>query len=74
MNIVADTRRMNTVADTGSRPTLDVLVCSAEDALAAAVWRSKAELVAQVMQHIRSYSVKWTKPFRWICTGKPLAA
>jgi transposase len=46
----------------------------ARDVLRDAVWHSKAELVAQIMEYIRAYSAKRAKPFRWTYTGKPLAA
>ena len=46
----------------------------ARDVLRDAVWHSKAELVAQIMEYIRTYSAERAKPFRWTYTGKPLAA
>jgi transposase len=46
----------------------------ARDVLRDAVWHSKAELIAQIMEYIRSYSSERAKPFRWTYTGKPLAA
>ncbi|HJW75936.1 MAG TPA: IS630 family transposase [Thermoleophilia bacterium] len=44
------------------------------DVLKDAVWHSKAELIAQIMEYIRIYSSERAKPFRWTYTGKPLAA
>ncbi len=46
----------------------------ARDVLRDAVWHSKAELVAQIMEYIRAYSAERARPFRWTYTGKPLAA
>lgn len=46
----------------------------ARDVLKDGVWHSKAELIAQIMTYIRSYSEQRAKPFRWTYTGKPLAA
>jgi transposase len=46
----------------------------ARDVLKNGVWHSKAELIAQIMTYIRSYSEQRAKPFRWTYTGKPLAA
>ncbi len=46
----------------------------ARDVLKDAVWHSKAELVAQIMEYIRGYSAERARPFRWTSTGKPLAA
>jgi len=44
----------------------------ARDVLKDAVWRSKAELIRQIMEYIRHYSSARAKPFRWTNTGKPL--
>ena len=38
------------------------------------VWRSKAELVAQIMAYIQAYNATQAHPFRWTYTGQPLAA
>ena len=46
----------------------------ARDVLKDAVWRSRAELVRQIMKYIRIYSSERAKPFRWTYAGKPLAA
>jgi hypothetical protein len=37
-----------------------------------AVWRSKAELVRQIMEYIRIYSSERAKPFAWTYSEKPL--
>ena len=46
----------------------------ARDVLKGAVWRSRAELVRQIMKYIRIYSSEPAKPFLWTNTGKPLTA
>ena len=38
------------------------------------VWRSKAQLVAQIMAYIAEYNATQAHPFRWTYTGQPLAA
>ncbi|MFQ5818314.1 MAG: IS630 family transposase [Terriglobia bacterium] len=38
------------------------------------VWRSKQELVQQIMAYIDHYNQARAKPFKWTYTGKPLAA
>jgi putative transposase len=44
----------------------------ARDVLKGGVWRSKQELIKQIMEYIRSYNELWAKPFKWTYTGKPL--
>jgi transposase len=44
------------------------------DVLKGGVWRSKKELIKQIMDYIRYYNEKKAKPFKWTYTGKPLAA
>jgi len=46
----------------------------ARDVLDGGIWRSKQELVDQIMKYIRSYNELWAKPFKWTYTGKPLTA
>ncbi len=46
----------------------------ARDVLKGGVWRSKTELIRQIMEYIRTYSRDRAKPFRWTYTGDPLAA
>lgn len=46
----------------------------ARDVLRGGVWRSKQELVNQIMHYVRQYNELWAKPFKWTHTGKPLAA
>jgi len=38
------------------------------------VWRSKAQLVAQIMAYIHDYNATKAHPFKWTYTGQPLAA
>jgi putative transposase len=44
------------------------------DVIKGGIWRSKKELVAQIMHYIRNYNQDRAKPFKWTYTGKPLAA
>ena len=44
------------------------------DVVEGGIWRSKQELVNQIMRYIRHYNELWAKPFKWTYTGKPLAA
>jgi putative transposase len=44
----------------------------ARDVLKDGVWRSKQQLVTQIMEYIKSYNELWAKPFNWTYTGKPL--
>jgi hypothetical protein len=46
----------------------------ARDVLRDGVWRSKQQLVGQIMEYIKNYNELWAKPFKWTYTGKPLAA
>jgi len=46
----------------------------ARDVLKDGVWRSKQQLVGQIMEYIKSYNELWAKPFKWTYTGKPLTA
>lgn len=46
----------------------------ARDVLDGGIWRSKQELIKQIMKYIRSYNELWAKPFKWTYTGKPLTA
>lgn len=42
------------------------------DVLKDGVWRSKQQLVGQIMEYIKNYNELWAKPFNWTYTGKPL--
>jgi transposase len=44
------------------------------DLLKDGVWRSKQELVQQIVYYIKRYNEERAKPFKWTYTGKPLAA
>jgi transposase len=44
----------------------------ARDVLRGGVWKSKQQLVKQIMEYIRNYNELWAKPFTWTYTGKPL--
>jgi len=46
----------------------------ARDVLRDGVWRSKQQLVGQIMEYIKNYNQLWAKPFKWTYTGKPLVA
>jgi len=46
----------------------------ARDVLRGGVWRSKQELVNQIMTYVKQYNELWAKPFKWTYTGKPLVA
>jgi transposase len=38
------------------------------------IWRSKQELVGQIIYYIKHYNQEQARPFRWTYTGKPLTA
>ncbi|HWR82733.1 MAG TPA: IS630 family transposase [Candidatus Deferrimicrobium sp.] len=44
----------------------------ARDVIKAGVWRSKQQLVDQIMLYITRYNAERAKPFAWTYTGKPL--
>ena len=43
-----------------------------KDVLKGGIWKSKKELVAQLMQYVKTYNNKRAKPFKWTYTGEPL--
>lgn len=43
------------------------------DVIRGGVWRSKQELVNQILQYIKRYNEDRAQPFSWTYTGKPLA-
>jgi putative transposase len=43
------------------------------DVIRGRVWRSKKDLIDQIMLYIRKYNVERAHPFTWTYTGKPLA-
>ena len=44
------------------------------DVIRGGIWKSKQELVDQIMDYIKNYNQLWAKPFKWTYTGKPLTA
>ena len=38
------------------------------------IWRSKQQLVQQIMRYIKLYNKERAQPFKWTYTGKPLVA
>ena len=44
----------------------------AKDVLKCAVWKSKKQLVSQLMDYVKTYNEQRAKPFKWTYTGKPL--
>lgn len=45
-----------------------------KDVIRGGVWRSKQELIKQIIYYINYYNQKRAKPFSWTYTGKPLVA
>ena len=45
-----------------------------KDVVRDGVWRSKRDLVRQIMSYIENYTKQRARPFRWTYTGKPLVA
>jgi putative transposase len=43
-----------------------------KDVLKGAVWKSKKQLVSQLMEYVKTYNEHRAKPFKWTYTGKPL--
>ncbi len=43
-----------------------------KDVLKGGVWRSKQQLVKQIIEYIKTYNKERAKPFSWTYTGKPL--
>lgn len=44
------------------------------DVIRGGIWRSKKELVDQILHYVRRYNEERAKPFAWTYTGKPLVA
>jgi transposase len=42
------------------------------DVLKGGVWKSKKELVDQILMYIKKYNAERARPFQWTYTGKPL--
>lgn len=43
-----------------------------KDVLKGGVWRSRKQLVDQLMEYVKTYNQQRAKPFKWTYTGKPL--
>jgi transposase len=43
-----------------------------KDVLKGGIWKSKEELVNQIMDYIKTYNMTRAKPFQWTYTGKVL--
>lgn len=43
-----------------------------KDVLKGGVWKSKKQLVDQLMLYVKNYNIERAKPFEWTYTGKPL--
>jgi transposase len=46
----------------------------ARDVIRGGIWRSKKQLVDQILYYVQRYNEQRAKPFAWTYTGKPLAA
>jgi transposase len=44
-----------------------------KDVLKGGVWRSKKQLVDQLMEYVKHYNKERAKPFKWTYTGRPLS-
>lgn len=44
-----------------------------KDVLKGAVWKSKKQLIDQLMEYVKTYNEKRAKPFKWTYTGNPLS-
>jgi transposase len=43
-----------------------------KDVLRGGVWKSKKQLIDQLMEYVKTYNTERAKPFQWSYTGKPL--
>lgn len=43
-----------------------------KDVLKGGVWKSKKQLVNQLMEYVKTYNTERAKPFKWVYTGEPL--
>ena len=43
-----------------------------KDVLKGGVWKTRKQLVDQLMLYVRNYNIERAKPFKWTYTGKPL--
>jgi transposase len=44
------------------------------DVVKGGIWRSKTDLINQIMTYIRRYNEERAHPFKWTYEGKPLSA
>jgi len=44
-----------------------------KDVLKGGVWKSRKQLITQLMQYVKTYNEQRAKPFKWTYTGQPLA-
>jgi len=44
-----------------------------KDVLKGGVWKSRKQLITQLMQYVETYNEQRAKPFKWTYTGQPLA-
>jgi len=44
-----------------------------KDVLKGAVWKSRKQLIDQLMQYVKTYNEERAKPFKWTYTGNPLS-
>lgn len=44
-----------------------------KDVLKGGVWKSRKQLIDQLMKYVKTYNEQRAKPFRWTYTGQPLA-
>lgn len=43
-----------------------------KDVLKGGIWKSKKQLIKQILEYIKTYNATRAKPFEWTYTGKPL--
>ena len=44
-----------------------------KDVLKGGIWKTKKQLIDQLMKYVKTYNEERAKPFKWTYTGKPLA-
>jgi transposase len=44
-----------------------------KDVLKGGIWKSRKQLIDQLMKYVKTYNEQRAKPFKWTYTGKPLA-
>jgi len=43
-----------------------------KDVLKGGIWKSRKQLVDQLMEYVKTYNEQRAKPFKWTYTGEPL--